>query len=250
MKKAERFSLILSLLNQRRYLSVEELSRLVYMSPSTLRRDLAEMSRGGYLARSRGGVMALSPEEAEDTIIHQAGAALSRGQSAIAQKAAEFLRDGDVAYLDASSLVLGMAPLLKDRRRLTLVTNGLQWALALPEGRHRLVSLGGELSARNFSVTGRHSVQTASRFNYRVAFFSCSGVCNGYVTCHSLSTAALFSCVMDRTEESILLCPRSKASRVTAVNAIPLTRFSRIITDAEDGFAEAGDRVIRVGAAE
>jgi len=246
MNKNERFRLILSLLNQRKYLSVEELSRLVYVSPSTLRRDLAEMSRSGYLMRSRGGAMALAPGEAEDTIIHQTSAVLSLDQTAIVRKAAEFLRDGDIVYLDASSLVLGMAPFLKARRRLTLVTHSLQWGLVLPEGRHRLICLGGELSARNLSVTGQQCVQTAARFNYRIGFFSCSGISNGQVTCHNLNTAALLSCVMDHTEESILLCSREKITRVTAVNAVPLDRFTRIITNSPEGFEKMGDRVIRV----
>ena len=246
MNKSDRFNLILSQLNQRKYLSVDELSRLVYMSPSTLRRDLAEMSRGGYLARSRGGVMALTPGEAEDTILHHGSAALSLSQAAMAQCAAEYLRDGDVAYLDASSLVLGMAPLLKNRRRLTLVANSLQWALSLPEGRHRLISLGGEMSARNLSLTGRQTALTAARFNYRIGFFSCSGVCNGRITCRDLSTAALLSCVLDRTEETILLCSRDKAARVTAVNAAPLARFTHIITDSPDAFKDLEERVIRV----
>ena len=110
MPKSERYNTILSLLNERGYLSVEELSRMIYVSPSTLRRDLAEMSRSGYIKRSWGGVMALTPSEAEDAVVHQESASLTPEQAAIAQAAAKYLREDDVTYLDASGLVLGMIP--------------------------------------------------------------------------------------------------------------------------------------------
>ena len=247
MLKSERYNTILSLLNERGYLSVEELSRMVYVSPSTLRRDLAEMSRSGYLKRSWGGVMALTPSEAEEAVVRQTNASLTPEQTAIAQAAAKYLRDGDIAYLDASGLVLGMIPLIKNMSRLTLVTNSLHLPLTLPEGRHRLFSLSGELSSRSLSLTGPRTAESAARFNYRIAFFSCSGISNGFATCNTAGTAVLMHTVLARTEESVLLCTRDKAQRVTAVNAVPLSRFDHIVTNAPELFQECLDRVTDAG---
>ena len=246
MLKSERYSTILSLLNERGYLSVEELSRMVFVSPSTLRRDLAEMSRSGYLKRSWGGVMALTPSEAEDTVVHQASASLTPKQTAIAQAAARYLRDGDIAYFDASGLVLGMVPLIKNMHQLTLVTNSLQLPLTLPEGKHRLFSLSGELASRSLSLTGPHTAESAARFNYRIAFFSCSGISQDFATCNTASTAVLMNTVLSRTKESVLLCTREKVQRVTAINAVPLSRFDHIVTDAPEMFPDYRDRVVGI----
>lgn len=237
MSKTERYEIILSLLAKQKYMSVEELSRQVFVSPSTLRRDLAQMSRCGYLIRSHGGAMALTPGEAEDNIVHhQTGVPLNPQYSAIVQAAAELIQDGDTVFLGASSLVLGLAPLLKAKRRVTLVTNSLQLPLALPEGRHRLFCLGGSLSSRSMSLVGNRTVTSASRFNYRIAFFGCSGISGDYVTCHNSSLSALMMTVLDHTDEGVLLCPKDRISRVAAINAVPLTRFRRIITDSKDDF--------------
>ena len=147
-------------------------------------------------------------------------------------------------YLDTSRLILGMAAYLREKKRLTIVTNSLQLALTLPEGRHRLISLGGELAARNMSVTGRLAIAGAERFNYRLAIFACSGLSNGYITCRSAATASLMERVAQRAERRALLCPRAKAERVTAVNALPVSQMDVIITDAPEYFPQAQDRVI------
>ena len=246
MPKSERYNTILSLLNERGYLSVEELSRMIYVSPSTLRRDLAEMSRSGYIKRSWGGVMALTPSEAEDAVVHQESASLTPEQAAIAQAAAKYLREDDVTYLDASGLVLGMIPMIKNMPRLTLVTNSLRLPMILPEGRHRLFSLAGELASRSLSLTGSRTMESAAQFNYRIAFFSCSGISKGFATCNTAGTAMLMRTVLAHSAESALLCTRDKAQRVTAINAVPLSRFDHIITDVPELFRDYSEKVVAV----
>ena len=48
---------ILEILYKKNRVSVEELSRALYVSEMTVRRDLAEMEKGGFLRRFRGGAV-------------------------------------------------------------------------------------------------------------------------------------------------------------------------------------------------
>ena len=51
----ERKQKILDLLKTKKSLSVEGLTKLLYSSPATIRRDLAELSQEGLIRRIRGG---------------------------------------------------------------------------------------------------------------------------------------------------------------------------------------------------
>ncbi len=244
--KRGRFDMILSLLNKNRYMSVEEMSQVLFVSPSTLRRDLNEMAKSGFLLRTHGGAMALTPGEAEETVVHFTSEQLSHEQISMARTAAELIRDGDIVYLDASRLILGMVPFLQDKKRLTIITNSLQIVLSLPEGRHHVLSLGGRLVPQNLSVSGRLAVTSASRFNYNIAFFSCSGISSHHITCRSMANASLMQEIALHAHRSILLCSRTKAERTTAINAMPISRVSAVITDAPEFFVNEDVEIVRV----
>jgi len=56
MYKNEREELIMSVLEEKKYISVNELSEITYASASSIRRDLDNLARKGLVKRSYGGV--------------------------------------------------------------------------------------------------------------------------------------------------------------------------------------------------
>ena len=88
MSRSDRFEQILALLGQQRYMSVEALCEKLFVSPSTLRRDLAQMSRSGYLVRTRGGAAAMTSAEENERIVHNQPLDFTPAQRAIAARAA------------------------------------------------------------------------------------------------------------------------------------------------------------------
>jgi DeoR family ulaG and ulaABCDEF operon transcriptional repressor len=55
MHSAEREKLILETVNQRGFISFQDLERRIEASPATIRRDLERMMGAGLLTRVRGG---------------------------------------------------------------------------------------------------------------------------------------------------------------------------------------------------
>lgn len=241
MSKSDRFAQILSLLNKQKFLSVEELSSLLYVSASTLRRDLAEMSRNGYLVRSRGGAMALSSADADENVIHSRAVNFSPSQLAIASRAASLIHDGDCIFLDSSHLSLCIAQFIRSRRQLLIVTNSPQLILALPEGRHQIVCCSGALNPQNLSMLDESTHRIAAAFNYTAAFLSARGVWHGTVGVRSLASVSLFSAVMEHAKCSYLMCLKERVGHIAPVNLAPVQDFTAIITDAApQALAEAG----------
>lgn len=157
--------------------SVEELSQLFDVTPSTIRRDLARLTTEGRLARTYGGAMALSAHP-EASLRQRTGEAYEE-KRAIAQWAARQVEPGETLLLDAGTTVGALAHELRGAKELTIVTTGLTalHALADAEGVH-VECLGGTLrplsqgfvgpphGGRASSVcpsTGSSSAPTASR---------------------------------------------------------------------------------------
>ena len=51
----ERHEAIMNLLREKKYVRTEQLSKALYVSVATIRRDLAEMEKNGFLQRVSGG---------------------------------------------------------------------------------------------------------------------------------------------------------------------------------------------------
>ena len=61
MSISQRQSSILEILNERLYITVEELAKITFTSPSSIRRDLTYLQNNGLVKRSHGGVTLPEP---------------------------------------------------------------------------------------------------------------------------------------------------------------------------------------------
>ena len=129
----ERQKGILEILYEKGRVSVAELARVLYVSEMTVRRDLIEMEKGGYLRRYRGGaVMKINLGEmpiTERLLLDQ------EEKKELARRCLPFLHDGMTVYLDSSSTCQYLIPHLAALRKITLVTNSVS-ALLTASGLH------------------------------------------------------------------------------------------------------------------
>ena len=61
MSISKRQEQILSILNERSFITVAELSTITFTSPSSIRRDLSYLQNNGFVKRTHGGVSSLEP---------------------------------------------------------------------------------------------------------------------------------------------------------------------------------------------
>ena len=109
----ERKKEILDITKEKTYISVEELAKMVFASEATIRRDLADLASAGLIKRVRGGASALAPSTGEvSTLIRQQTNIVEKKR--IAQAALSFLREGESYFIDSSTTVGQMIPLLKN----------------------------------------------------------------------------------------------------------------------------------------
>lgn len=130
MLTLERQQEILSLIKQRKSVSVAELSKRFFIGEASIRRDLDKLEKKGLVKRTYGGAVLVSGLDSEIPLFireeEQRGA-----KQLIGQLAASLVEDDQIIFMDSSSTVLSMAPYLKGRQRLTVITNGAKAAVAL-----------------------------------------------------------------------------------------------------------------------
>mgnify|MGYP004715185433 CR=1 FL=1 len=80
-----------------------------------------------------------------------------RKRKKIAQKAIQFIQEGDSIILDSGSTTTEIAKLLMNYKDLTVITNALNIALILGENHGiNLIVTGGEFKAPTLSLTGKN----------------------------------------------------------------------------------------------
>ncbi|GAA2773745.1 DeoR/GlpR family DNA-binding transcription regulator [Nonomuraea dietziae] len=155
--------------------SVRDLARQLGVSPSTIRRDLEVLDRDGTLRRVRGG--ALAEVDADDSMPFAEVAALDeRDKEAVADRAAQVVRDGDVVLLDIGTTTMRLARRLRGRR-VTVVTSSLAVLDVLrADPAVELLLLGGMLRRPYHSLVGVLTEEALGQVCADRVFLGASGV--------------------------------------------------------------------------
>lgn len=160
----ERFEKILTLLNSRGFCSSQSLAAELDVSDMTVRRDLALLDKQGKIKRVHGGARILRrSDNPAQTQLYTAE------KRAIAEAAADTVKDGETIFLDAGSTLLELAHTLRERqlKGLRIVTHAVAVAAALVSDEITVVQLGGEIYRSTGAVVGQQAIRflESSRFD-------------------------------------------------------------------------------------
>ena len=154
--------------------SYAQLAEALGVSHMTVRRDAQVLADQGRARLTQGGVAAAHSMGVEPPRPEKARARTPE-KSAIAREAARLVEDSTAVYLDAGTTIAMLAPLLLERRDLTVVTNDLSTAAALLDHRGvELIMIGGRVDRANHSTHGRMATAGLAELTLDLAFISCS----------------------------------------------------------------------------
>lgn len=233
MTTFERRQQLIEILRKQPGLRVPELAKLLGVSQGTIRNDLNALSGEGRLLRVHGGA-ALD----EDLQLHSPsfGARAKRdaeAKLAIARWAAELIDDGDSILLDASTTVYYLTRFLQNRRKLRVVTNGIEVARALAKNpTNSVLLLGGVLNPDGYSLSGPVAEQLIRDLYIQTAFVSCSGFTPeaGLTEVH-LDEAQLKSKAISAAKKVIALVDSSKFGKTDLTAFARTEQITHLYTD-------------------
>lgn len=210
---------------------VDELARLLDVSASTIRRDLALMSEEGVITRTYGGAVLAhaQPEQtlsARESLNHHA-------KAAIARVAAGLIEEGDTVLLDAGSTVGELGQQLP-HRRLRVVTSNLALVPVLANAEPlELLVLGGTVRPISMGVVGPLAEMLLRRISADKVFLGADGVVAGRGLCEaSPEQISMKELLASQAAEVFVLADASKLGRAAQNFWATLSGHWTLITDA------------------
>lgn len=236
METQERREKILQALSEQYSIKVTDLSRELFVSEATIRRDLEKLEKSGHLKRVYGGAMQVGSIDTETPVDvrRQLNAA---AKEKIALLAIREIQSSQVIAMDSSTTVLYIAPHLRAFDNLTVLTHGVKTVEELQHFKNINLYCSGGLMLRNsYSFAGEFARRFFASFYTDVAFFACKGISME----HGISwaydeEAALRKIMLNNTQKRILLCDATKFGKTYTSTMFGFESIDIIITDKDPG---------------
>ncbi len=230
MLKQERQQQILKILEEKNFASVNLLSKMLYASLPTIRRDLTEMEKNGMIVRNHGGAMRIAEGAYQIPLDFRTGQN-THEKLEMCKKAARLISDGDTIFIDASTSAM-FIPDFITAQNVTVVTNGMPIAMLLCKKGIKTYFAGGEVSQFCMGCVGEFAMNIISSFHFNMAFFSSYGVTEkGMVVDTSLSEVLMRKEAFKNCKKKVFLYTKNKENLSAPYNLIPLDEIDIIISD-------------------
>lgn len=175
MLVAERYEVIVKLVNHRGSIRVSELSELCQVTEETIRRDLSHLEIEERLRRSHGGAVSIKEQQSEVPFFEREVAHVEE-KKRIAEEALKLIQPKDRILLDASTTAWYMSSMIPDIP-LTVLTNSIKVAMELSnKEKIDVISTGGLLAQRSLSFVGPLAERSLEDYHVDKVFLSCKGV--------------------------------------------------------------------------
>ena len=223
---------ILEILETQQYASVEELSAVLCVSTSTIRRSLEILQQKGLVTRTHGGVKINSDNNFSPSFtfrIHQN----SFEKKKIALSAIKLIKNGDIIFLDGSTSAFYIAEYLKEFENIRVITNGIDTLSLLSKNKILAYSTGGQVSSENPSVlVGRYAEDMICNFHADIAFFSAQAMDNdGEIYDCFEDEIFLRRAMIKNAKTKVFLCDNTKIGKTSPYHLCSLKEIDHIATN-------------------
>ena len=234
MLKLERQEQILNILQTKRYSTVNELSKLLYTSSSSIRRTLIDMENLNLVKRSYGGVEICE----NNTFVIPHNLRINKDaeqKKIIARKAAALVSDGDVIFLDHSSTCTHLAFEIAQRKSLTVITNNIDIIMYLKDFSVDIICSGGKICTHDVdALTGKYAERVFENTHADFAFFSSHAISqNGTIYDCVYETANVRAKMLENARRKVYLCTENKINTFSAYKQCTLADIDYLICNSE-----------------
>lgn len=219
----------MTVLMQRRHVTVRQLSGELEISEATVRRDLKALADRNQLTLVHGGAT-LSP-----TVDYSFRAKQQRQveeKRVIAALAASLVQDGDQIFLDSGTTCFEMAGLLQSRRSLSVLVNSARLALEFSAPGHSVIMLGGQYRPERMDTVGPITMSTLDQLRGYIAFIGADGLSQDFgPSASDIESAHLYRLVVKHARQTVLLADHTKFSSPSLFRIIEWESISSLVTD-------------------
>lgn len=194
---------IMKAIEENNFITVEELVKKFNVSPVTVRRDLQYWEDQGAIIRNYGGASLIQ------AFVQDNDYAKTRFMKSIAKRAALYIEDGDVIFINSSMTAIMVMDYIKGKK-VTIITNHIKAASDLDDG-ITLVYTGGEVKYPRNSMTGDFTLATLNNITASKCFIGCSGLREENVSTGIMKEMLINQTMLNKTAgQKFILCDHTK----------------------------------------
>lgn len=232
MLAVERRNIILSKIQESKKVIVAELSKEFDVSEETIRRDLEKLSDEGHVTKTYGGAV-LNEKSGIDLPFNVRQQANPSGKAIIAELISKEIEDGEHIFLDSSTTAVFIAKNIKQKKRMTVITNSIENLLELSDVENwDIISTGGLLKAGSMSLLGKRALDAVSAYNADKLIMSCKGFdIEKGITDGNDETASMKQNMINASEKVYLAVDSTKFGKVAFSQICTLSDIDYVVTD-------------------
>ena len=232
LKLDDRRDRIMEILNRTGKVRVAELSQTFGTSEVTIRNDLSELEKNGYLERIPGGAVQTMRNYYNMDLQQRKNENMQEKQS-IASAVVLLVNDGDTIFINAGTTTYFTALELKTFKNLKIITNSIAVAMELTNIPYYHVQLlGGSINPQYSFTYGDLALKELSKFKADKVILSVDGVCpqSGLTTYHA-EEAELSKAMIERSRTTIVVADYTKIGHESFLRIADVSAASYLVTN-------------------
>lgn len=232
--RIHRHERIIKLVREHGFMPVEELARVLDVTPQTIRRDITELCDSGLLRRYHGGAT-LGDAAQTDTFQLQKNKQQNE-KAHVADLVAAQIPDGASLFMSIGTTIEAVATaLVKSRSHLRVITNNIHVA-SIVSGRsdYSVIITSGVVRPIDGGVTGVATVDFINQFKADYAILSAAGMEeDGSLLDLDFKEVSVMQAMMRNARTRYLALDHSRSNRTALVRLGSIAEFHTVFTDTE-----------------
>lgn len=253
-KQKTRHKKIIELLESKNELDVNQACDIFNVSPATIRRDFSNLLNNKEIRKTWGGLTMASKSESQDKMSSIARRQLlySTEKQKIAQKAASFVKDGDVIIIDGGTTTYFMIPYLA-KKNIKVITNSILIAYYMDKDRlnkfggAEIFLTGGFIYPNSELLVGPQAIANIKLYHANCAFLSVGGLELDLATNSNQLVVETERAMIEQCEKVIILADSSKFGKKSMNKMCDLKEVDVLITNHDKKNADMIEEMKRLG---
>jgi DeoR family glycerol-3-phosphate regulon repressor len=224
---------LLTVVQTKGSVTVDELADTLDVTLQTVRRDVQRLADEGLLTRFHGGVRV--PSSTIENIAHLQRESLNAdGKTRIARLVAAAVPNDCSLILNIGTTTEAIARALLQHSGLRVITNNLNVASILSaNAKSEVIVVGGVVRGRDRGIVGEAAVDFIRQFKVDIALIGISGIeADGSLRDYDYREVKVSQTIIAHAREVWLAADISKFNRPAMVEVATLSQIDRLFTDA------------------
>lgn len=232
MYAEERQEKLLSILKNKRKITVADMCEHFGVSGATIRTDLRQLEEAGMLTRTHGGAILRTRASYEVTSDEREIFNLEAKEQ-IGYLAAQLVEEGDIIVLDTGTTTLQIARNILHCKNITVVTNDYQIARELEKNDSiQIILLGGIVKKGFHCAVAINGSSLFQSLNVDKAFMGVNALSLKQGACVAdVMLAETKRCMVDHAAQVIVVCDHTKLNNTSLAQFMPSERIDTLVLD-------------------